>query len=345
MLFRKRKDNLSGEDTLYYDEEDAFSSDFPEDGDDREPGGGPSGLYGETDGFSYAADSSIRARADFLRQADKERRQRERREQREWKREAGRRRRAHFVQRHRRGLVRLTVFLSILAALSCVLLYLAVSHQVTSVEVEGNTMLTDEQITDIVCAGPLGRNSLYLAYRYRDAGVRNVPFVEKMTVSIVSPHEIRVMVYEKALAGCVVYLGSYMYFTRDGTVVESSRERVEGIPEVTGLSFDHILLEEKLPVADASVFDRILKITQLLDKYSLNIDRIYFDSMNALTLFYGNVRINMGQDSYTDEKISNLAQILPRLEGRTGVIDLTGFVPGDNSRISFMEKSAPEKTD
>ena len=42
-----------------------------------------------------------------------------------------------------------------------------------------------------------------------------VPFVEKMDVSVVDPHTIKIEVYEKALAGYVEYLGHYMYFDKD----------------------------------------------------------------------------------------------------------------------------------
>ena len=63
-----------------------------------------------------------------------------------------------------------------------------------------------------------------------------------MDVNILTPNTIRISVYEKALAGYVEYLGRYMYFDRDGTVVESSSERTRGIPQVTGLRFDYVVV-------------------------------------------------------------------------------------------------------
>ncbi len=320
MIFRRKKTEPDDAEPLYYDADD-----------DMEEAEAPA------ERFDSGAES-IRERAQRLRRREMAEREESARRQREWRRASMRKRRAAFVESHRGLLIRAAAAVSVVLLLAGIVYYLAAAHRVTDVEVSGNTMRTDEEIADIVCAGPLGHNSLYLAFRYRERSVEDVPFVEKMTVEIVSPHRIRVTVYEKALAGYVSYLGSYMYFTRDGTVVESSSEEVEGIPEVTGLSFDHILLQEKLPVDDASVFDRILRITQLLNKYNLAVDRIYFDSLNSLTLFYGEVRVNMGQDSYMDEKISNLAQILPKLEGQSGTIDLTGFTPSNHAGISFMEK-------
>ena len=44
------------------------------------------------------------------------------------------------------------------------------------------------------------------------------------------------------------YLEKYMYFDKEGIIVEASNEKTQGIPLVTGLSFEHVVLYEPLPV-------------------------------------------------------------------------------------------------
>lgn len=83
-------------------------------------------------------------------------------------------------------------------------------------------------------SGPLGDNSLYLSLKYRDRGIQDIPFVDVMNVSILAPDTIKITVYEKALAGYVKYLDTYMYFDKDGYVVESSGIRTQGIPRSRG---------------------------------------------------------------------------------------------------------------
>lgn len=290
----------------------------------------------DPDDLDAAADR--RRRAEELRQHEEEEAKEQKREAREKKRAQRVRARHRFISRHRKALRRTAVITGVLCGLLLAGVILCYSHMVTDVEVKGNTLHTDEEITDIVCQGPLflGHNSLYLAWRYRNSAVEGVPFVEKMTVSILSPHSIRITVVEKVLAGYVSYLGDYMYFTRDGTVVEASDQKVDGVPEVTGLGFSHIIIGQKLPVEDSSVFDRILDITQLLDKYSLSIDRIYFDSSSNMSLFYGKVRVDLGRDEYTQEKVASLSYILPQLTGRDGTVDMTDFTP-DTASVSFRE--------
>ena len=220
--------------------------------------------------------------------------------------------------------------------------YVLIVYRVTTVTVEGSTHYTDKEIEEIVTGGPLGRNSLYLSLKYRDRGIEDVPFIARMDVEIVSEDTIHISVYEKALAGYVVYLGRYMYFDRDGIVVEASQEKVEGVPEITGLSFDHIVLYEQLPVKSTSVFKRILDVTQLLDKYEMTVDRIFFDSSGNMTLLFGGVRAMIGGEQYTNEKISSLYHVLPSLTGKEGIIDLSGYTP-DTNYMTFTEKKV--KTD
>ena len=46
-----------------------------------------------------------------------------------------------------------------------------------------------------------------------------------------------IIIYEKSIVGYVSYMSSYMYFDKDGIVVESSSSQLDGVPWVTGLDF------------------------------------------------------------------------------------------------------------
>ena len=84
-------------------------------------------------------------------------------------------------------------------------------YTVRTVYVEGNVHYTEDEIMEIVMSGPLGDNSLYLSLKYRDRGIQDIPFVDVMNVSILAPDTIKITVYEKALAGYVKYLDTYMF--------------------------------------------------------------------------------------------------------------------------------------
>lgn len=236
----------------------------------------------------------------------------------------------------RRAGILLTVFLALFLILAGGFFYVLNNYKVTTVHVDGSVHYTNEEIMEMVMGGRFGDNSLFLSLKYRDKGIEGVPFIETMDVDIEAKDTIRITVYEKALAGYVKYLGRYVYFDKDGIVVETSLEETAGIPQVTGLSFDHVVLHERLPVDKPELFDEILNITQQLAKYSLTADRIYFDSAYNVTLYFGDAKIAMGENRDIDEKIMKLQYILPDLLGKSGTLDMREYSE-DTKTYSFEQ--------
>lgn len=199
------------------------------------------------------------------------------------------------------------------------------AFRITSVEVEGNVHYSTDQIKEMVMNSDFSDNSLFLSMQYHNKSITDVPFIERIDVSVVDKHTVKITVYEKALAGYVQYLGSYMYFDKDGIVVESSNVLTPGIPEVSGLKFNHVVLHEPLPVENEEVFQEILNITNLLNKHGLSATKIQFDSLYDMSLHFGNVRVIMGEDADLDQIIIHLTGIMPHLEGKSGVLHMENF--------------------
>lgn len=238
--------------------------------------------------------------------------------------------------RSKRIVILLTVFLALLFLMVGGAFYILENYKVKTVHVDGSVHYTNEEIMDMVMGGRFGDNSLYLSLKYQDKGVENIPFIETMDVTIEAKDTIRITVYEKALAGYVRYLGLYVYFDKDGIVVETSEEETAGIPQVTGLAFDHVILHEPLPLDKPELFDEILNITQQLAKYSLTADRIYFDSTYQVTLYFGDAKVALGENVDIDEKIMKLQHILPNLLGKSGTLDMREYSE-DTTSYSFEQ--------
>lgn len=213
----------------------------------------------------------------------------------------------------------------LLAALFAGIRYLLVNYSITTIYVEGNVHYTNEEVISMVMDGNYANNSLLLSLAYRNRSIDGVPFVEKMDVSVLDSHTVKIEVYEKALAGYVEYLDRYMYFDKDGIVVECSDEKTPGIPQVAGLSYDHVVLHEPLPVEDAEIFKQILNITQMVNKYSLSADRIYFGQDGAVTLYFGDVKAALGTGINLEEKIMRLQYMIPELSGKKGTIRMENY--------------------
>lgn len=228
----------------------------------------------------------------------------------------------------------LVIVLSVIFALVLTVYILLQTFQIKNVEVTGNKHYTEEQIKALVMRGRFGDNSLYLSLKYSDKSITDIPFIQTMDVEVVDRNSIKISVYEKKLAGYVEYLGKYMYFDRDGVVVETSSIKTAGVPMVAGLTFDHFVKDEPLPVENEKVFNIILNITQMLNKYDIETDRIYFDSDYNMTLYFDKVRVRLGDTNLLEEKMQMLKSILPQLEGEKGLLDFTTYDSGSQN-ITF----------
>ncbi len=239
-----------------------------------------------------------------------------------------------FLERNRYYLKRLGIAVFILAALLGIGFLVSDYFTVKTVVVEGNVHYTDEEIQEMVMGDRLGHNSIYLSMKYHDKQIKDVPFVETMDVTIVSADSVKITVYEKTMAGFVEYMGQYFYFDKDGTVVESSTVKTMGVPQIKGLQFDHIVLLEKLPVDDDTIFNHILDISQLLEKYGISAEQIFFDKDYQITLYFGQAKIKLGSTEYIDEKIMKLKMILPSIEEKKGTLRMENY-SSDSSNVTF----------
>ena len=133
------------------------------------------------------------------------------------------------------------------------------------------------------------------------------------------------IVYEKSVVGYVSYMSSYMYFDKDGIIVESANEALPGVPLVTGLKFGQIVLYQKLPLEKEETFRQILNLTQILSIFELKVDRIQYGSYGDITLYLKEIEVLLGSGGNMNDKISELNDMLPHLEGRKGILHLEDY--------------------
>lgn len=228
-----------------------------------------------------------------------------------------------------RGKKAVALLLGMLLVVAAVLVagaYVKKKYTILTVYVEGNVHYSEEEIKAIVMDGPLGDNSLYLSLKYRNKGIQNVPFVDVMDVLVLAPDTIKIIVYEKVLTGYVKYMDTLFYFDRDGCVVESSQVRTAGVPQITGLSFNHVVLGEALPVENEEVFGEILNVTKLMNKYELTPDKLYLNHSGEITAYFQEVKVMFGNDAaHLEDKIMILPKLLANLEGRKGILQMITY--------------------
>lgn len=214
----------------------------------------------------------------------------------------------------------------------------AVMHifTVENVIVEGNEVYSSRQIQDMVLNDEYSWNSLYVDLKYRLFDVGDVPFVDAMEISLDDPHTLRISVYEKGILGSfyIETLGQYAYFDKDGFVVETSSDVIAGVPKITGIACNTVVLYEKLPLENEEILSRLLTLTQMLKKYKLEPEQIFYDSSEKPVLTYEDIEVVVGTDEYLTQKIVRLSAILPQLAGLSGTLHLDSWTP-DTTDIVF----------
>lgn len=220
-----------------------------------------------------------------------------------------------------KGKMKIGIMLAVFLLAGIVLL----SVKITQVTVSGNSRYTDEEIESLIFRSGWDYNPLYFYLKDRIRPHEQIPFVEDYKIEFQSPGKVEVIVYEKSIVGYVSYMSSYMYFDKDGIIVESTGTKLDGIPWITGLKFGHIVLHQPLPVDNQKIFEEILNLTQILSVYEIAVDRIQYDTHGQATLHIGDIEVILGDNTSMSGKISELNDQLPVLNGKSGTLYLNNY--------------------
>lgn len=204
--------------------------------------------------------------------------------------------------------------------------FVGYSLRVTSISYEGNSKYTEEELNLLIFDEAYSMNPFYLFFHIRSGKQKQIPFIETYDIEFVNWNQIKIHIYEKGMVGYVEYKGYYMYFDKDGIVVESSKEILEHTVLISGLVFNHIVLHEKLPIEKEEVFNLILNLTQMISKHEIPADKIHFSTSMEITLYIENIKINLGGDIYLNEKIAKVKDLLPNISGLSGTIFMEEFM-------------------
>lgn len=215
---------------------------------------------------------------------------------------------------------------------------------VENVVVEGNELYSSTQIENMVLNDEYSWNSLYVDLKYRFMDIGEVPFVDTMEVSLDNPHTVHIKVYEKGMLGYLYInsIGQNAYFDKDGFVVETSTEVIDGVPKITGISCEEVVLYEKLQLENSDILRDLLNLTQTLKKYNLLPDEIQYDSNMEPVLYYGTIQVKIGSEDNLSQKVVRLSIILPQLDGLSGTLHLETWTPETTDIIWDRAEEQPE---
>lgn len=233
-------------------------------------------------------------------------------------------------QRMKLAVIVLSVLL-LLAGMSAIVYF---GFRAKSITYVGSTHYSDEELNEYIFDGEKPNTLFYKLFGDKK---RTIAFIQRYDVEIEWPGKITVTVYEKPVVGYVKYMGSNMYFDKDGLVVESTNQFFADVPEIVGIKFDSIVLNQKLLVEDDLVFSRILDLTQSFDNYDLSVARIYFDNTSNVILYIGDIKVSLGNDTDYSDKLFELKQLSGSFGKLKGTLYLDNYDGTDESIIFKKE--------
>lgn len=236
------------------------------------------------------------------------------------------------VRRKRISAVFITLTTLLIVLIAVIVLFM--NFRLENVLVEGTTRYTEEEIKNRLITEKTDQITLFYYLRQHFSDPVSIPFVEKVDVSMENRNTIHVTVYEKLVVGCVEMMGGYLYFDKDGIVVESTKERLEDIPQVTGLKFDKIVLHEKLEIQKEGLFETILNVTKLIKKFELPIDAMRFNSDYELILTSDGIEVLLGRKDFYDEQLGALKNVLEAAGDKKLSIDMKNYSKNNKKIIS-----------
>lgn len=230
---------------------------------------------------------------------------------------------------------------AVVVALFIAALVFFVGFRVTKVQIEGNQYYTDEKIKKMVLDAPNAGNSILVMLTKTEEKTKDAQMIDHVTIKRKNRNTIVVNVKEKQMVGCLEFQGQYVNFDRQGVIQIITDEQMEGVPLIDGLSVKSVKVEQKLKGINSKKLNTILSVGKMLEKSEQKPDRLVFNDMNQLVLYYGEVEIRLGSDENMDEKMNRLSGILPQLEGMEGILHLENITE-DTAGVVFDKASEAE---
>ena len=228
------------------------------------------------------------------------------------------------------------------AALLIFVLVFFLGFRVTSVQVEGNSFYTDDQIKNMVINVPLAKNSILAGFINTEKSTKDASMIDSIRISRINRNTLLLQVEEKQMIGYIEFQGQCVNFDRQGIIQIITDAPLENVPKIEGIDVKEAVQGERLSGISRTKLNTILSVGKMLEKMENKPDRLEFNDLNQLVMYYGDIEVRLGDDENMDEKINRLVGILPELEGMSGILHLENTTE-DSESVVFDDSTQEEE--
>lgn len=236
--------------------------------------------------------------------------------------------------------------LILLTLVVLLVLFVFFGMKITTVYVEGTRMYSADEIKQSVFSRKYADNEFFFWIYQKMYGINTLPFVEEIDVSYDSLNTITLHVYDKKISGCIEYMGQYIYFDKDGIVLQSMKEKKEDVLVVNGIRFGTFTVGKAFNVKDDTLFQTIMNLSQLISHYKISVDKLQIEDKDIL-LLSGDIKVTLARKTMYDDEMSALSDVLKtaKKEKLKGTIDMQNFQAGDKIVLKSEKKKVTKKSE
>ncbi len=237
------------------------------------------------------------------------------------------------IKKRKRSIYQLLFMLII--TLSLIIILTAPVFAIKTVNIEGNTYFSDDDIKKML--GIDGKTNVFFFIAenvfYNDKTLS--PYISNLSINLDFPNEISIQVDEREVVGYVPYLGTYLCIDKEGRVINTSLFIDEDVPIITGLDLDGFGMNTILDANDEELFIQLVQLISHLVKYELLDDIIKIDCSNVtkIKLYTKDVEILFGSTEEMNKKVNIIVQALKEVEKLRGILDVSEL----NQPITFKK--------
>lgn len=213
--------------------------------------------------------------------------------------------------------------------------------RVKKISIEGNTYYSEKAMAEMFQENVFEKNLLTFWFLDKCSLTPDLPFVREYEVTYPSLNEIHIKLYEKSIVAGIAYSNQYIYFDKDGMVLQSAESPVGGIPLFETKNLTTFALYTKVQMEDEELLSQILNLANLFQHYHVNWDKVQFDANNEAYLYIGEIKVSLGKKNNYDEEISALSSVLEKMikNRQVGEIDMRNYKVGGDVILKKTPKN------
>ena len=220
-----------------------------------------------------------------------------------------------MIKRVLKTVIKILILVAIIAVI--------LNVRIKSVEVIGNNKVGDEIIISSLFEKKNDDISLLFFLKNKIKGNKKIKLINSYSIKWITPFKIEVIVNEKTPIAFVRRDINNLYIDREGTIIEMSEERKEGLIEIAGVDFRNYDIGEELEFDNKKLFNALLNIASFLKENNLKASLIEIQKESDIYIYVDRIVAYMGDTRNMEIKLQRLIDIYPKISDLSGTLDLS----------------------